>query len=74
MITVTFPIPPEKVREEADRLKAEIKRLETERKVVYEILQAVYASCPHKKLRTWVGSERDGGGSSCSDCGRETSY
>jgi hypothetical protein len=49
MITVSLPVPKEKVPETLKTLQGEILRLETEQKMIEVLIEAVQETCEHDK-------------------------
>lgn len=68
-VSVTFPVPKEKIREEYQRLHAELKRLDYERDGVVDLIRMIQKGCDHKGQVTGC-NERDGSwGNPCPTCG-----
>jgi rubrerythrin len=69
MITISFPVAPDQIKIEADRLMVEIRARKQELEVLWKLLEMVQKSCTHKGQQTGY-NDRDGSwAAACPICG-----
>jgi len=68
--SVCFPIPPEKIREELDKVRDYLQSLNAARGLAAKMYEAIQDQCPHTSKRGYsdVSGERC---SACNVCGKE---